>query len=186
MDLLSDILARLRLKGTLYFRTSFTSPWGVKVPSYKNVARFHFAHKGRCMVRVEGVDEPVMLEQGDLIVIMRGQAHTLYCDPKTEIESLPLDEVIEKSGFTGEGALVYGEFGTGHETQLVCGHFEFQDYASHPLIDELPRYIHINNYGVEQANWLENTLKIIGAEAGMSKSGGDLVAMKLSEIIFVQ
>ncbi len=186
MDLLSDILGRLRLKGTLYFRTSFTSPWGVKVPSYKNVARFHFVHKGRCLVRVEGVEDAVLLEQGDLIVIMRGESHTLYCDPKTELDSLPLDEVLEKSGFSGKGSLVYGEFGTGHETQLVCGHFEFQDFATHPLIDELPRYIHINNYSGDQTNWLESSLKIIGAEAGTNNAGSDLIAIKLSEIIFVQ
>lgn len=30
LDLLSDILTRLSLRGTLYFRTSFTEPWGVR------------------------------------------------------------------------------------------------------------------------------------------------------------
>lgn len=54
MDLLSDILLRLNLRGSLYFRTSFTSPWGVEVPAYENVARFHFVHRGRCLVRVAG------------------------------------------------------------------------------------------------------------------------------------
>ncbi len=76
MDLLSDILSHMQLKGTLYFRTAFTSPWGLKVPSYENVARFHFAHKGACFVRVEGQDDPVPLGQGDLVIITRG-AHAL-------------------------------------------------------------------------------------------------------------
>ena len=31
LDPLSDILTRLSLRGTLYFRTSFTEPWGVRV-----------------------------------------------------------------------------------------------------------------------------------------------------------
>ncbi|MGB0506045.1 MAG: cupin domain-containing protein, partial [Pikeienuella sp.] len=43
LDLLSDILTRLSVKGALYFRTSFTPPWGVEVPAFENVARFHFA-----------------------------------------------------------------------------------------------------------------------------------------------
>ena len=83
MDLLSDILSCLKMSGTLYFRTSFTSPWSIRVPSFENVARFHFAHKGRCLVRIEQEKVPVLLEQGDLLIIMRGAAHTLYCDPET-------------------------------------------------------------------------------------------------------
>ena len=186
MDLLSDILSQLRLSGTLYFRTSFTSPWSIQVPAYSDVARFHFAWKGRCLVRVADAFSPVMLEQGDLIIIPRGATHTLYCDPKTEREAVQLDQVIERSGFDGRGALVYGEPGTDHETQLVCGHFAFDPAASHPLIDALPEHIHIRNYGETAGDWMENSLKIIGAEAGRHKMGGDLIALKLSEIIFAQ
>ena len=95
MDLLSDILSQMRLSGTLYFRTSFTSPWSIQVPAYQDVARFHFAWKGRCLVRVADAASPVMLEQGDLIIIPRGATHTLYCDPKTEREAMQLDQVID-------------------------------------------------------------------------------------------
>ena len=186
MDLLSDILSHMQLSGTLYFRTSFTSPWSIRVPSFENVARFHFAHKGRCLIRVGKDQSPVLLEQGDLVIIMRGAAHTLYCDPKTENQAVMLDKVVEESGFTGTGALVYGEFGTNHETQLICGHFAFGKDASHLLIDALPSHIHIRNYGATSGAWMENTLKVIGNEAGRDNMGSDLIALKLSEIIFAQ
>jgi len=186
MDLLSDILSRMQLSGTLYFRTSFTSPWSIAVPSFEKVARFHFAHKGRCLVRVEGETSPVYLEQGDLLIIMRGAAHTLYCDPKTESQSVQLDKVVEDSGFDGTGALVYGEFGSDHETQLICGHFAFGKGAQHLLIDALPSHIHIRNYGADAGMWMENTLKVIGNEAGREQLGSDLIALKMSEIIFAQ
>lgn len=94
MDLLSDILSHMQLSGTLYFRTSFTSPWSIRVPAYKNVARFHFAHKGRCLIRIADERTPVLLEQGDLVIIMRGAKHTLYCDPKTENQAVMLDTVL--------------------------------------------------------------------------------------------
>jgi len=187
MDLLSDILSRIQLSGTLYFRTSFTSPWGVKVPPYKNVARFHFAHKGRCLVRIDNVDAPVHLEQGDLVIIPRGASHKLYCDPKTEDQAAKLEDVIEQSGFKGTGALVYGDHpGTNHETQLVCGHFAFSDDAENIVMDALPNYIHMKNYGEDAGIWMENTLKVIGSEAGRQQLGGDMIAMKMSEIIFAQ
>lgn len=184
MDLLSNILSHMRLTGTLYFRTSFTSPWGVKVPSFENVARFHYAHKGGCFVRIEGEKDPLLLAQGDLVIITRGASHTLYCDPSTEDQALTLDHVIEVSGFTGNGTLVYGEPETDQETQLVCGHFAFDKHASHPLIDSLPPSIHVKNYGETAGRWLENTLRVIGAEAGREQMGSDLIALRLSEIIF--
>lgn len=186
MDLLSDILSRMQLSGTLYFRTSFTSPWSISVPAFEKVARFHFAHKGRCLVRIEPEKPPVLLEQGDLVIIMRGATHKLYCDPKTEHEAVQLDQVVEKSGFDGSGVLVYGEYGTDHETQLVCGHFAFGKDAHHLLIDALPSHIHIKNYGEASGTWMENTLKVIGSEAGRQQMGSDLIALKMSEIIFAQ
>lgn len=186
MDLLSDILSHMRLAGTLYFRTAFTSPWSIRVPAYENVARFHYVHKGRCLVRISPREAPVLLEQGDLLIIMRGAAHTMYCDPKTENLAVQLESVIEESGFDGKGALVYGPTGTDHATQLVCGHFAFDPDARSLLIDALPDHIHIADYGEAAGAWMEQTLKVIGAEAGRQRMGSDLIALKLSEIIFAQ
>lgn len=184
MDLLSDVLNLMKLSGTLYFRTAFTSPWGVEVPSFQNVSRFHYVHRGRCFARVGGQDDTVFLEQGDLIIITHGARHILS-DPK-DVESRTVDQVVEDSGFAGSGALVFGEAGSGHQTQLICGHFAFDPDASHVLIDALPRYIHIKDYGKISPDWLDGTLKIIGAEVGCDQLGSDLIALKLSEIIFTQ
>ena len=124
MDILSDILAALRLRGTLYFRTSFTAPWAVEVPEYKNVARFHYVHRGQCRVRVAGQDVPVRLAGGDLVIVPHGARHVIG-----EPEGAPvvaLDRVLQESGYNGEGVLVYGGKGApagGHRTELICGHF---------------------------------------------------------------
>lgn len=186
MDLLSDILLRLNLRGSLYFRTSFTSPWGVEVPAFANVARFHFVHRGRCLVRVAGAGGLVALEQGDLLIVPKGASHRLFCDPVNEGHVLPLDRVIELSGFTGEGALVYGGDDDDRDTQLVCGHFAFDPLARHPLIDRLPPYIHLADYGQAAGKWMEASLRMIGTEAGGAQIGGDLIALKMSEIILAQ
>lgn len=186
MDVLSDILSHMKLAGTLYFRTSFTSPWSVRVPAYENVARFHFARRGRCLVRVNVAEPALVLEQGDLVIITRGAAHTLYCDAATEHSAVMLDRVLEESGFNGTGTLVYGDNDDGQETQLVCGHFTFDTQASHPLIDTLPDTIHLQEYGNHAGTWIENTLRMISAEASKQQLGSDLIARKLSEILFAQ
>lgn len=186
LDLLSDILTRLSLRGTLYFRTSFTEPWGVRVPSLKNVARFHFAHRGEALVRVEGETESLTLAQGDLVIIPHGTAHVLSCKHTGEDKALPLDDVVQRSGFPGYGVLVWGGNESPRDTQLICGHFALASRAKHILFDRLPPFIHLRGYGDEAGPWLDASLKIIGSEAGGARLGGDLIALKLSEAIFAQ
>ena len=92
MDLLSDVLALLKLQGTLYFRTEFSPPWGLAVPQFENVARFHFVHRGRCWLLVAGADKPLLLEQGDLAIVPRGNAASisLCCGTATRPTAFPV------------------------------------------------------------------------------------------------
>jgi AraC-like DNA-binding protein len=186
LDLLSDILTNLSVRGTLYFRTSFTKPWGVEVPPYENVARFHYAHRGSCYVNVDGVPAPVLLAQGDLVIIPHGATHQLYCGGDPQRTVLPLDAVLEKSGYDGSGVLVFGGDEPQSEAQLICGHFTFDPTARHILLERLPPYIHITNYGEHAGRWMEASLQMIGEEAGGRKIGGDLIALKMSEVILAQ
>lgn len=190
LDLLSDILTRLSLQGTLYFRTSFTPPWGVHVPSYQNVARFHFAHRGECLVHLPQSGDTVRLAQGDLVLIPHGAEHMLFCSTTGKEAVLSLDRVIEASGYTGEGVLVYGGDEDDRDTQLICGHISYgvqgRAGAGHMLLDRLPPYLHIQDYGEARGAWLEATLRVIGAEAGKDRLGGDLIALKMSEALFAQ
>ena len=186
LDILSDILTNLSMRGTLYFRTSLTSPWGINVPSFENVARFHFAHRGNCFIEVEGTNKTIALAQGDLLIIPHGAAHKLFCKPETKDDALPLDQVVEKSGFSGSGVLVYGGDEDERDTQLICGHFSFEPSARHVLMERLPPSIHMKNYGETAGRWMEATLRVIGEEAGGKRMGGDLIALKMSEAILAQ
>ena len=118
------------------------------------------------------------------MIVTHGAEHRLSDPAATPARSV--DEVVGRSGFTGEGALVYGEPGQGHDTQLVCGHFAFDRDAGHPLLDALPPFIHVRNRGDAAHLWLEGSLKLIGSEAGSENLGNEFVTLRLSEIIFAQ
>ncbi len=186
LDLLSDILTKLSVHGALYFRTSLTTPWGIEVPKFENVARFHFAHRGNCLIEVTGYEHVVALEQGDLLIVPHGAAHKLYCAPETRDAVLPLETVLERSGYTGSGVLVYGGDEDDRATQLICGHFSFDPHAKHILLERLPPILHLRNYGETAGKWMEATLRVIGDEAGGQRLGGDLIALKMSEAILAQ
>ena len=191
LDLLSDILTRLSLRGTLYFRTSFTPPFGVQVPAFENVARFHFVQRGELKVHVSATGETLRLRQGDLVLIPHGVAHALLCNEVRPMDALPLEQVLEQAGYKGDGVLVYGGAEQDRDTQLICGHFSFagpagRRGAGHMLIDRLPPYILIENYGESAGAWIEATLRMIGSEVAGSRIGGDLIALRLSEVLFAQ
>lgn len=183
-DALSQIFNALKMRGTIYFHTNLTAPFGLQVPQYRNVARFHMALRGQCWVRIEGVAEPVSLAAGDLVVIPHGVPHILSDTP--ERKAVALDDVLQRTGYKGEGALVYGGAKNGHANQLFCGHFEFDEGVMHPLLDALPSHIHIANTESMNASWLEPVMRFVSAEVMGSGAGSNAIIHRLTEIIFIQ
>ena len=201
MDVLSEILGTLDLRGTLYFSTEFRPPWGVRVPRFERVARFHLNLRGDCWVGIEG-SEPVLLEAGDLVLVPHGAEHTLAGTP--DAVCLSVDEVVERAGFTGRGALVYsGRIGSGepdgnvddlpgadrgNPTRLVCGHFSFDESGGHPLLDHLPPLVVIRHDESASASRLEleEIFRIITREVRAARPGSDAVVHRLSEVLFIQ
>ncbi len=184
MDTLSRILDILHFNGTFYFTTNFHSPWGVEVPAYKNVARFHYVKQGTCWIRIEGLDEPKLLSSGDLIVIPHGTRHILSDSP--ERAPISLDEAFVQENYTGQGLFKIGEDISPHDTQLVCGHFEFAEHFKHPLISHLPSHIiKHENEGVE-LTWLKDTLRFLSHTAMSQHDGSSAIIKRLSEVIFIQ
>lgn len=183
MDVLSDVLDALRLDGTLYFWTDFGRPWGVRVPAFGRVARFHLVVRGHCWVRVDG-EEPTRLEAGDLVLIPHGAEHVLSDEADTRCRML--DEVIEAAGFTGEGALVYGGEDDGGPTRLVCGHFAFDEGFDHALLSQMPAALVVRWDEEVRGSPLEDVFRFIAREVQQGDPGYEAVVRRLSEVLFVQ
>lgn len=183
-DALSQILEALRLRGSVYFHTYFNPPWAVAVPAYANVARFHVVMRGSCWLRVEGAQEPIKLAAGDLAVIPHGAAHTL--SDAIDRKAITLDEVVMQTGFDGTGALAYGGPDMGESCKLFCGHFEFSEAATHPVLAALPVCLHIPNTQTLNTHWLDTAIRFVGAEIAADRAGSNAIVLRLSEIIFIQ
>jgi len=184
MDVLSDILSALRLQGTLYFSTEFGCPWGLRVPSYRRVARFHLVVRGSCWVRVLPDESPEYLETGDLVLVPHGAEHVLADTPETPCRTV--DEVVESAGFTGKGALVYGGEDKGGPTRLICGHFEFDDAFDHVLLSQLPPALVVRWEESVRGSPLEDLFRFITREVHEGQPGHEAVTRRMSEVLFVQ
>ncbi len=180
MDVLSQILDTVAMSGSLYFPTDFKASWGLTVPANTNVCRFHVAVDGRCFLSAAG--ETVRLSRGDLALVPHGRAHDLQDDPKTPL--IDLDKALEECRYSGRGRFHWG--GNGEVCRLVCGHFDFDKDFTHPLLEALPPIVHIRATPTYDFRWIDQVMRFIGEETHAERPGSDVIARRLSEVLFVQ
>lgn len=180
-DALADLLQAIHLKSTLYCRAKMSAPWGFRV-STRAVASFHIVTEGRCWLTVEGVDEPVLLGEGDLVILPHGCAHTMTDRPESPVTRLE-DLVAQQP--VGEDGLFYSA-GQGAVTTLVCGSLQLEDPLINPLLSLLPTFIHLSNQGEQSNAWLPAIVNVVKSEASMNQPAAETVITRISEILFIQ
>jgi len=183
MDILDDILKTLDMRGALYFRTDFNGDWGTTVPDYEQAARFHLVVQGICHVTFPSGDH-IQLSAGDLVLIPNGTTHVLSNSGLAEAP--PLEQTLKDAGYDGAGVLTVGTGNPSAATQMICGHFTFRKGAEHPMLSNLPEYIHVT--GADRANepWLDDALRLVSQRMFSGDAGSTATVTRLSEIVFIE
>ena len=183
MDLLVDIFDTIQLKGTFYFRTHFTPPWGTTVPRHRHAARFHFVVSGSAWIRT-GTLDPVALSAGDFVLIPGGASHVVADGPVRDAP--PLETVLEAAGYRGEVLLAVGRGDPTAATQLVCGHLSFGASADHAVLRALPPLVRITSSERVRRRWFDRVLQLLVDQVFDSDPGSIAVVTRLSEILFIE
>jgi AraC-like DNA-binding protein len=179
-DALSQVLADVRFSDTLFCRSELGSPWGFRVQG-RDAASFHLVERGTCVLEVEGLAGPVPLSAGDLVLLPHGDAHTVK--DSLGSHAVVLDELVRVHGIDERRTLRAG--GGGPSTVLLCGGFFFHDRATLPLLDALPRVIHVPSSPATAA-WLKLTHELIAGEMAAGRSGANAVVDRLSGLLFIE
>jgi len=180
MDLLGDILSTLELRSSLYFRAELTAPFSIAVPEDRNVIRFHVANEGPCRIKLSSGESTDFIA-GDLVLVPHGAAHVL--SDSSAGPSVPLTNVLKESGFDGTGPLVFG--GGGRKTVIVCGYFAFGQEIMHPVINSLPRVMHVRGQGEHNYVWLEQLLAYMNTESQACADAWTEITKRVAEILFI-
>ena len=183
MDALDDILTTLDLRGALYFRTEFNSPWSVAVPEYEKAARFHLVVTGVCHVAFPS-GYVLRLGAGDLVMIPSGRSHILSDSGETKAPAL--ETVLEDAGYDGKGVLILGDGDENAATQMICGHYSFRHGADHPFLQALPEFLSITAADRMQRPWLDDCLRMIAGRVLSGSLGSTAAATRLSEALFIE
>ncbi len=180
-DVLADLLQSIHLYSTLYCRAAMGAPWSLGV-SRREVASFHIVTGGTSWLTVEGIDKPVLLTEGDLVILPHGYAHTLADHPNTPVTRLE-DLVLTQSGGK-DGVVSYG--GQGAVTTLICGGLQLEDHMTNPLFSILPAFLHLRSLHGQSIPWLRAIVQLVKAEANGNRPAAETVITRLSEILFIQ
>jgi AraC-like DNA-binding protein len=180
VDVLTDVLNSLELKGWLHSRTEVASPWRFDFVASRD-STFHILSSGGGYLWIEGDPRPVRVEDGDIVMLPHGHAHTL----SDELSSL-LTQTVNLDYHASREYQVLPFGGGGPTTVMLCGAFHFETPANHPFVQYLPTVIHIPG---EQGGLRQGFADIVGLlarESGSRGIGVDAMLRRLTEMLFIQ
>ena len=102
MDILTQVLDRVRLGGTLLFHFELGHPWHLELPA-RPYALFHYLSQGSATLALEQGEE-IQITGGDFVVITRGEPHVFYSDRQAEpLRIVDIERSSPRLGFVRHG-----------------------------------------------------------------------------------
>ncbi|MBV9100413.1 MAG: AraC family transcriptional regulator [Candidatus Dormibacteraeota bacterium] len=179
-DGMSQMLLRMSVTSTVYCLSDMSEPWGFRVGT-RDAPAFHLLTSGGAWLEVEGQEGGIRLHAGDLIVLPHGDGHQLRDSPTSRI--LWLDDILAATPPVN-GRLKHG--GDGERAQLVCGGFAIDQVPARPLLETLPRVIHLRGNEGSAPEWLAGLIRMISVEMASSGPGAEAVVTRLSDALLAQ
>jgi len=202
-DTLSDVLRGVRLRGAVFFNISAQSDWAAEAPSAKelgpmlmrgvdHVIEYHAVAQGSCWAGIPG-GPSVHLSAGDVVMFPHGDAHVVSSAPglrgSGDFSWFP---GIEGAGrlplrvdYNGNNVLLppAGTAPDDADVNIVCGFLGLDLQPFNPLIDSLPRLLHLR--ASEDGAWIAKFTQQAVAESHAQRAGGEAMLARMSEMMFV-
>jgi AraC-like DNA-binding protein len=160
MEVLSDILRSMRVRGSVYFCDHLNAPWSMDFVATKS-ASFHLVRAGECWITSGGASE--RLGPGDLVFIEAGREHVLSSQPPGGPERRD-----------GAGTL------------LLCGYCDLGENTGTPLLNVFPSLTVLRADELARHPWLSGTLEQLSSEYRSRQPGSELVVDKLTEVVLIE
>jgi AraC-like DNA-binding protein len=189
-DALSDVLRVIRLSGAMFIRLRLSAPYSLDAldadslrhafaPGSDHVLPFHLITQGPIWFNIAD-EEPARLDEGDIIVLPRGNRHALSNEANTE--SLPVSAYHEL--IAGSPPMLVWD-GPGPEARVLCGFFSCQGRLYNPLLDSLPAVIVIRR-DANRTPWLTAMLERTFDETLEDRQGGSALVERMTSLLFME
>lgn len=177
---LTDALGSLGMRSRLFCRATFAGRWTLAVePS--ELVHFHILERGTAWVDCCGQERPIALAPGDVLVIRPRQRYRITDLPGRKDSPT----IVLTDADMPEGPITLDNGGQEDPGVLVCGSFSFEHGREHPVLELLPKVIHLRARGTELGTSLQGTVHSLIAEAAEMRPGAEGVISRLIEVLFV-
>jgi len=193
-DTLSEVLRAVRLTGAVFFSVDASAPWVAEtpegsaigphiMPGVEHVIEYHVLTTGSCWAGI--VDEaPVRLEAGDVIVFPQGDRHVMSSAPGMRGGGAD-PELLDQARANRLPIAIKKDGGGPERAELVCGFLGCDARPFNPLLDALPRVLHVRG-GASDQGVIGQFVKLALAESTAQRAGGEAILARLSELLFVE
>lgn len=196
-DVLSDVLKTIRLSGAIFFDVSASNPWVAEAPPAASIAakvmpgsqhvmEYHVITSGSGWAELLDVDEaPVQLAPGSVIMFPLGDRHVLSSELR--MRAKPDVAILDRLEKNESPPFYLEKFGGGpDETRLICGFIGCDILPFNPVLQALPRMVHIPDGYTRSGGWLKSLINAIMHESHGQRPGAQSVLSKLSELLFIE
>lgn len=197
IDIISDVLQAVRLRGATFFQVSANSPWVAEAPRAEFVAplvmpdaqsiiEYHVVTAGSCWASIAGSnEEPIKLSKGSIIVFPQGDAHVLSSHPG--MRGTPSFEIFRAPEENAELPFHLSPGGDGPVgAEMICGFLGYDSQSFNPLVQSLPRILHVADGYAFGDSWLGHLIDATVKESSERRMASSAVLSKLSELIFIE
>jgi AraC-like DNA-binding protein len=180
-DVLADVLDSLRLKGRVFCRCELSAPWAIGLAA-GDISHFHIIERGTCWLRLDGERNAIALEEGDLLLVIRGRGYQLSDDPATP--PIPIEDLASGSKWGLHAVLRHG--GGGSAADLLCGAFEFEGPHAQSFLRVFPEWIRVRKDDRRGNEWLDSTARFLHRETQHPGMGAATIVTSLLDVVFVE
>jgi AraC-like DNA-binding protein len=177
MDMLAEVLDRVRLGGTLLFHFELGRPWSLGL-AQRPYALFHYLSRGSATLALQQGQELHMTE-GDFVVLTRGEPHVIYSDRRMK----PLPVLDLQRPPTHHGVVRHGG-GAQPLSTMICGNFTVARPSRGSVLELLPPVLLLKR--TEDGGWLEAILQRMVSESAVERPGQGIALSRLTEVLFVE
>jgi AraC-like DNA-binding protein len=175
MDLLSQVLSRLRLEDYVSGGFVVGTMHGFRFPAHEGIKCYAVA-AGSCWLQIHGDPSPVHLDTGDCVLLPRGLRFCLRTHPAHSTVDFPCNS----QGHPGASKLDLAADGC----SIIGGHFILAGGHSELLLGSLPPVVHIS--GVANTTPLMLSFERMIEELRNPQPGGCLIAKQAAYTMLIQ
>jgi AraC-like DNA-binding protein len=179
MDVLTDALNALELKGWIAARNELTPPWRYNFVASQDMI-FHLLGSGSGYLSVEGDPTPLRVESGAVLLFPFGTAHSIgdeLTSPLTEVLNVDYEAQREYQGFPSAS--------DESKTVVLCGAFHVEHPGAFSLLHSLPKVIHIPADQGRTVEGFAEIVQLIAREAAAPRLGAQVMLRRLTELLFI-